>query len=222
MPPAASMRSRAVFENLWACTVSFLSSSPRPRILTGTSRLRWPGRPRAARRDRRRRRRRSAPRGRPGSRAACASGTARTASTSSCSGRAACASACGSGSGRPRSARGPWRRRASRSPCGRARTSCRGRSRGRGRRACGRLARARGRLEVVQADRLGLELLVDGVLLGAHRLLLNDRRGDGRRGPCRAAAASPAARRSCRCRAGRASAACRAGGRWCRWRTRPG
>ena len=35
VPPAASMRSRAVLENPWAWTVSFLVSSPRPRILTG-------------------------------------------------------------------------------------------------------------------------------------------------------------------------------------------
>ena len=35
VPPAASMRSRAVLENAWAWTVSFLVSSPRPRILTG-------------------------------------------------------------------------------------------------------------------------------------------------------------------------------------------
>ena len=40
LPPAASICSRAVAENPWACTVSAFVSSPAPRIFTGTSRAR--------------------------------------------------------------------------------------------------------------------------------------------------------------------------------------
>ena len=69
-------------------------------------------------------------------RLACACGSARTASTSSCSGRAACASACGSGSGRPRSRACASRPSARRRPCGRGRRSCRCPSPRRGRAAC--------------------------------------------------------------------------------------
>ena len=36
VPPAASMRSRAVALNAWACTVSDLLSSPLASTLTGT------------------------------------------------------------------------------------------------------------------------------------------------------------------------------------------
>ena len=136
-----------------------------------------------------RRRRRSGARGRRGSRAACASGTARTASTSSCSGRAACASACGAGSGRPRSGCAASRPSASRSPCGRGRRSCRARSRGRGRCACGPCREPSAGLRLWRPMSSGLS---SSAITSPPRS-----RGDGRRGPSRAAAGSRDARRTC-------------------------
>ena len=155
LPPAASIFSCAVALKPWARTVSFLEISPRAEDLDRVGALRE-ARPRAASRE--------SPR-RPASkrslevgevdRLGAASGTARTASTSSCAGRAACASACGSGSGRPRRptlrlapARAPaplWPRPEvlpMPEPCPRP-TRLR------------RLARARLRRQVVQADLLG-------------------------------------------------------------------
>ena len=80
------------------------------------------------------------------------------------------------------------------------------------------LARPGSGLEGVQADRLGGELR-SSALSSDSSLLLDDDQVADARGPCRAAAASPAARRCGRSCAGRASAACRAGAGRCRWPT---
>ena len=175
VPPADSIRSRAVLENLWAWTVSFLVSSPRPRILTGTS-LRVPGRRRlqrvevdrravveaalevvqvdrlGVRPERLERHRhllvRAAQLAHPHVDRVLAALEARALL-----GARARAVALLAAPGR----------------------SCRGRSRRRGRRACAACREPAGGLEVVEADASVL-----GLLVVSHLLLLHCRRDDGR------------------------------------------
>ena len=136
-------------------TVSSLVSSPWPRIFTGTPlRVARPASRSASGRDLG-----ALVEARlevaTGSPAGCACGTSRTASTSSCAGRAACASACESGSGRPRS-RPSLRARARAGALVAATRGLADAGALAAADALARVARARGRLQVVQADPAGI------------------------------------------------------------------